>query len=188
MGVREGARPNFRERNPPDFAVPRRALSIRRNGRFAQLLRNPGDQLRVWRDRALFRIRSRLACRGTVRSRRIGLFSSPGVQARPRLSPPLPGVQDTVASGTKFAGELRAARGKLWIRPVARPEARRQRPLTTESSGNLQSSGHQAVWPQALDRRPGMQDPKLPAAPQKPARGLRKPRWPARVQREDALG
>src|SRR4029077_9568409 len=99
----------------------------------------------VWRDRALSRILSRLACRGIMRPNKTARSFWPGVQARPRFSPPLPLVQDRVVSDTEFAGGLRAAKGRLQIRPVARLEARRRRPPTSESNENSLTTGHQAL-------------------------------------------
>ena len=138
-------------------------------GRFTEFY--PGSHVEAERDRV-----------------RLALSFSPGVQARPRFSPPLPLVQDRVVSDTEFAAGLRAAKEKPRIRPVVRFEARRRQPPTSESNENLLPTGHQARLPQVLDRRAGMQCSALPAAPHGPARSLRRVRWRAREQREDAPG
>src|SRR5712692_1918802 len=179
---------SFRERNRPDLAVPRREFPNRQTRRFGQISTLAGGQFRVWRGQAPCQIRPRLSCGGKVRSSMIALSSWPGVQARPRFSSPLPGVQETIMSDAELAAVERVAREALPIRPVVRLGTRRRQPPSTERSGNLLSTEHQAVWPQALDRRTGMPCSMLLAAPRGPAHRLRRLRAPALGEREDAPG
>src|SRR5260370_31370017 len=118
----------------------------------------------------------------------LALSSSLGVQAHPRFSSPLPGVQEIIVSAAEPAAVQRVAREALLMRPVVRSATPLRQPPSTERSGNLLSTEYQAGWPRALDRIAGMQCSVLPAAPRGPAHRVRRLRAPARAEREDAHG
>src|SRR5713226_2542288 len=148
--------PIFRERNPPDLVVPR-GKPPGRAATLGQSSTPAGGPFPVWRDRPFYQIRPRRGRWRRLRSTRIALFFPPEFRPPPRYSPPLPGVQDRVIPDAELVTLGRGARERLLIRPIVRCASRPRPPLATEESGNLRSAGHHAVWPQALDRKAGMQ-------------------------------